>query len=174
MLINFRYFYSSKLEEVSFHGKTADYLFMILFGSTLILLIAPLFDLPFVSHSLVMMILYVWSRRNKHERLRLFGLFTIGASYLAYVMLGISMLFGGNIQVDLIGIFVGHIYFYFKDVIFPQFNVDILKTPYILTLLFPNDQIHHDEEDSNSEDELFENLGNENLGNEEIIQDDNN
>jgi Derlin-2/3 len=105
---------------------------MMIFGSSLMLLTSPLLDLPFLSHSLVIMILYIWSRRNPHERLRLFGLFTIGAGYLSYVLLGLSILVGGSIIVDLLGILVGHIYFFLTDIIPEEYDIQILKTPFFM------------------------------------------
>jgi Derlin-2/3 len=114
---------------------------MLLFGCVTMLLSSRLLqlDLPFLSHSLVMMVLYIWSRRNPQERLRLYGMFTVGAGYLAYILLGLSMALGGNPVVDILGIFVGHIYYFLSDLIPLEYNVNILKTPFFITMLFPNE-----------------------------------
>jgi Derlin-2/3 len=131
-LIQSSYFYCRRLEEHAFHGKSADFLFMKIFGATCMLMIAPLLDLPFLSHSLVMMVLYVWSRRNPHERLRLYGMFTVGAGYLAYILLALSVMMGGNPIVDIVGILVGHFYFFLMDIIPKEFEVKVLWTPKLL------------------------------------------
>ena len=44
----------------------------------------------------MIMVVYLWSRRNPDEHLNLLGLFTISASYLAYVLLGFTILLGGR------------------------------------------------------------------------------
>jgi len=46
------------------------------------------------------------------------GVFTFTAPYLPWVMLTFSVLLGNPVTVDLIGIFVGHMY-YFLEYIYP-------------------------------------------------------
>ncbi|EFC45285.1 predicted protein [Naegleria gruberi] len=136
----FLYFYCRRLEEHSFHRKTGDFFYLILFGCVMMLCISPLLQLPFMSHALVIMLLYIWSRRNPHEQFRIYGIFTVGAGYLAWVLLGVGLLMGMSPVVDLVGIAVGHIYFYLKDVIPGEFDgVDPLKTPLLISKLFPGD-----------------------------------
>ncbi|KAF0985184.1 hypothetical protein FDP41_000223 [Naegleria fowleri] len=142
----FLYFYCRRLEEHSFHRKTADFFYLILFGSVAMICISPLLQLPFMSHSLVIMLLYIWSRRNPHEQFRIYGIFTVAAGYLSWVLLGVGLLMGMSPVVDLVGIAVGHVYFYLKDVIPGEFpGVDPMKTPSFLCKLFPGDhqEIEH-------------------------------
>ncbi|KAG2381805.1 hypothetical protein C9374_006189 [Naegleria lovaniensis] len=123
----FLYFYCRRLEEHSFHRKTADFFYLILFGSVAMICISPLLQLPFMSHSLVIMLLYIWSRRNPHEQFRIYGIFTVAAGYLSWVLLGVGLLMGMN-------------------VIPGEFsNVDPMKTPSFLCKLFPGDhqEIEH-------------------------------
>lgn len=142
--VYFLYFYCRRLEEHSFHGRSADFLFMVIVGSLLMLLIGPVLELPFLSHSLVVMILYNWSRRNPHEQLRLYGLVTVSASYLPLVLFVLSFMLGGMelAKVDGVGIVVGHVYWFLTDVLSmelgEQFN--LLKTPRIIHMLFPNER----------------------------------
>ena len=65
-----------------------------------------------------------------------FGLLTFQAPYLPYVLLGFSLLLGNAVSVDLLGMAVGHTYFYLED-IFPNQpgGFKILKTPQILKVL---------------------------------------
>ena len=44
------------------------------------------------------------------------GLFTFTAPYLPWVLLGFSVLLGNSPSVDLMGIGVGHLYYFFDDV----------------------------------------------------------
>lgn len=55
------------------------------------------------------------------------------APYLPWVLLGFSVLLGNAISVDLVGIAVGHTYFFMEDVL-PTKNGGhkILKTPKFL------------------------------------------
>lgn len=112
------------------------------------LLIAPLLKLPFLSHSLVVMLVYIWSRRNPHEQLRLYGLFVVGAGYISYILLGLQWMMGGSPIVDLVGIFVGHCYVFLKDVLPSEYeNIDILKTPPFFFYLFPSDNVPENAEE---------------------------
>ena len=72
-------------------------------------------------------------------------MFTVGAGYLAYILLGLSMAMGGNPIVDILGIAVGHIYYFFSDLIPLEFDVNLLKTPFFITMLFPNESQNQDE-----------------------------
>jgi len=110
------------------------------------LCVAPLLQLPFMSHSLVIMLLYIWSRRNPHEQFRIYGIFTVGAGYLSWVLLGAGLVMGMSPVVDLVGIAVGHLYFFLKDVIPGEFpGIDPLSTPSLLYKVFPGDnqEIEH-------------------------------
>lgn len=55
------------------------------------------------------------------------------APYLPWVLLGFSVLLGNAIYVDMMGIAVGHMYYFIEDV-FPnqRGGFKLLKTPYIL------------------------------------------
>lgn len=85
------------------------------------------------------MVLYIWSRLNPHQNLRIYGLFTFSAPYLAYVLMGITWLMGGSILVDLVGILVGHLYFWLKYVTTHCLGVEVMKTPKIIRMLFHED-----------------------------------
>jgi len=104
---------------------------------------ACVYDIVFLSHSLVVMVVYIWSRRNPEEHLNLLGLFTIPAPYLAYVMLGFSVMFGGvaAAAVDIIGIVVGHVYWFLADIVPKIIGRDVLKTPGFVSALFPHDDV---------------------------------
>ncbi|XP_042822006.1 derlin-2 isoform X2 [Panthera tigris] len=79
------------------------------------------------------MLVYVWSRRNPYVRMNFFGLLNFQAPFLPWVLMGFSLLLGNSVIVDLLGIAVGHIYFFLEDV-FPNQpgGIRILKTPSVL------------------------------------------
>uniref|UniRef100_A0A8C2YNZ9 Derlin n=1 Tax=Chinchilla lanigera TaxID=34839 RepID=A0A8C2YNZ9_CHILA len=94
-------------------------------------------SLVFLGQAFTIMLVYVWSRRNPYVRMNFFGLLNFQAPFLPWVLMGFSLLLGNSIIVDLLGIAVGHIYFFLEDV-FPTQpgGVRILKTPSILRTIF--------------------------------------
>ncbi|VDQ07240.1 unnamed protein product [Trichobilharzia regenti] len=82
--IIFAYRYCRMLEETWYSTKTADFIMMFLFCGTLTI-IALFVNMLFLSHVLTMMLVYVWSRRNPHVRLNIFGVIEVNAPYLPWV-----------------------------------------------------------------------------------------
>lgn len=66
-----------------------------------------------------------------------FGLLTFQAPYLPWVLLAFSIILGSSTVVDIIGIVVGHFYYFFEDV-FPneEHGFRILETPRFIKLIF--------------------------------------
>ena len=111
--------YSRLLEEGDFRGRTANYVLMLLFGVTNISLVASyISNVHFLGSALTFMMAYVWGRRNEEVRMSLLGFITFNAPYLPFVMLAFSILIGNAITMDLIGICVGHAY-YFLEFVYP-------------------------------------------------------
>ncbi|XP_048679674.1 derlin-2 isoform X2 [Lepidochelys kempii] len=133
----FRYRYCRMLEEGSFRGRTADFVFMFLFGGLLMTLFGLFVNLVFLGQAFTIMLVYVWSRRNPYVRMNFFGLLIFQAPFLPWVLMGFSLLLGNSIIVDLLGIAVGHIYFFLED-IFPNQpgGGRLLKTPSLLKAMF--------------------------------------
>ncbi|KAL2298611.1 hypothetical protein Nmel_015615 [Mimus melanotis] len=175
----FLYRYCRMLEEGSFRGRTADFVFMFLFGGFLMTglgclrpeedtwqrvlgklslegghvfccknlsscdkatdcqlfgLFASLF---FLGQAFTIMLVYVWSRRNPYIRMNFFGLLNFQAPFLPWVLMGFSLLLGNSIIIDLLGIAVGHIYYFLEDV-FPNQpgGKKLLLTPSFLKMVF--------------------------------------
>lgn len=109
--------YCRLLEEGSFRGRTSDFALMLLFGGILMCIFSAFVSVPpFLGSSLAFMMVYVWARRNDDVRMSFLGLFTFRAPYLPWVLLGFSVLLGNSPSVDLMGIAVGHLYFFLDDV----------------------------------------------------------
>lgn len=125
------------LEEHHFRNRTGDFFFMFIFGAALMIIIALFVNLLFLGHALTIMLVYVWSRRNPLVRMNFFGLLNFQAPYLPWVLLGFSLLLGNAVLVDLMGIAVGHMYYFLEDV-FPRQpgGFKVLKTPYFIKMLF--------------------------------------
>lgn len=133
----FTYRYCRMLEEGSFRGRTADFFVMMVFGGGCMLLCAMFCSLLFLGQAFTIMLVYVWARRNPHVRMNFFGLLNFQAPYLPWVLLGFSVLLGNSILVDLVGIAVGHVYYFLEDV-FPlrSGGIRLLKTPQFLQQIF--------------------------------------
>lgn len=108
--------YCRLLEEGDFRGRTAHFILMLLFGITLMTMVAPFLGVNFLGSSLSFMMLYIWGRRNEDARMSFLGVFSFTAPYLPWVMLTFSVLLGHSVIVDVIGIFVGHTYYFFEYV----------------------------------------------------------
>ncbi|CAL1540594.1 unnamed protein product [Lymnaea stagnalis] len=135
--IIFAYRYCRMLEEGSFRGRTADFFFMFIFGGFFMIIIALFVNLVFLGSAFTIMLVYVWSRRNPYIRLNFFGLMNFQAPFLPWVLLGFSLLLGNSVIIDLMGIAIGHVYFFLEDV-FPQQTpggFKVLKTPNFLKML---------------------------------------
>lgn len=142
--------YSRLLEEGLFRGRTADFLFMFIFGGVFLLLLTTLCEsfarIKFLGHPLSFMMVYLWSRdpENVHVRMSFFVL-QFNAPVLPWVMLTFSLLLGNPVETDLLGIIAGHVY-YFLDQVYPQVAEvrgwrwkRILYTPSVLEYLFQTD-----------------------------------
>jgi Derlin-2/3 len=130
--------YSRMLEESSFANKKADYFWLLLQSSVMLLvnipsftrfrnlnltvstkILSPLFNLPFLSSSLAFVPIYLWSRRHPSTPISLFGLITITAPYLPVALVLFSWLLSGTWKAatgDLVGCAVGHIGWFLRDV----------------------------------------------------------
>ena len=135
--------YSRMLEESSFANKKADYFWLLLQSSVMLLvnihshipstfnltlfvfsfekkkILSPLFNLPFLSSSLAFVPIYLWSRRHPSTPISLFGLFTITAPYLPIALVAFSWVLSGTWKAaagDLVGCAVGHIGWFLRDV----------------------------------------------------------
>ncbi|XP_014652805.1 PREDICTED: derlin-3-like [Ceratotherium simum simum] len=100
MLFVFRY--CRMLEEGSFRGRKADFVFTFLFGGVLMTQLGLLGSLFFLGQALTAMLVYVWSRRSPRVRVNFFRLLTFQALFLSWALVGFSLLLGNSILVDLL------------------------------------------------------------------------
>ena len=103
------------LEQHTFAGRTADFMWMVLLGALALLplpLIAPALGLPFFAGSLVFMLLYLWSRENPNANTSIMGMIQMKAFYLPWGMMALEAVMGGSVVPDLLGVVVGHLYYF--------------------------------------------------------------
>ncbi|KAF5340641.1 hypothetical protein D9611_007487 [Ephemerocybe angulata] len=111
--------YSRMLEESSFPNRKAEYFWLLLLSSIMLLALSPLFNLPFLSSPLAFVPIYIWSRRHPSTPISLFGLITITAPYLPIALVAFSWILNGTWKAaagDLIGCAVGHVGWFMRDV----------------------------------------------------------
>jgi Derlin-2/3 len=131
------------LEQESFHGRSADLLWMLLLGAGTMLATAPYTKLLLFSHSLSFMVMYVWARRNPYLRLTIFGIMNFTAPYWPWVNVMFTLLLGASPKANLLGIAVGHVYYFLEDV-YPRLprGCRYLEAPYPLRMLFNEHEQH--------------------------------
>ncbi|GKV06740.1 hypothetical protein SLEP1_g18590 [Rubroshorea leprosula] len=123
--------YGVQLEKATFERRTADFLWMMIFGalSLLAFSVIPMFGSPFLGISLVFMLVYVWSREFPNAKINIYGLVSLKGFYLPWAMLALDVIFGSPLMPNLLGIIAGHLY-YFLTVLHPlATGKNILKTP---------------------------------------------
>jgi Derlin-2/3 len=124
---------------------------MIFYGAVMMLICSMTIDffsrIKFLGHPLTFMMVYLWSRDPEvaHMRMNFFGVITFNGPYLPWVLLLFSLVLGNPIEMDLMGILVGHTY-YFLDTVYPLVAAvrgwslkKIMVTPSILHYVFATD-----------------------------------
>ena len=107
-----RYFFSLRLETGVFDGRPADYFFMLLFNWMLAVIVALFMSIPFIMDPMVMSILYVWCQLNKDTIVNFWFGTQFKAMYLPWVLFGFNMIIAGGGVMELVGILIGHMYFF--------------------------------------------------------------
>ncbi|XP_048327020.2 derlin-1.1 [Ziziphus jujuba] len=123
--------YGVSLEKGTFDKRTADYLWMLIFGalSLLVMAVVPAFSTPFMGPSLVFMLVYIWGREYPNARINVYGVVTLKGFYLPWAMLALDLIFGAPLMPDILGMVAGHLY-YFLTVLHPLAGGKyIFKTP---------------------------------------------
>lgn len=120
--------YSLYLESAM---SPSDYLTFILFAM-LSLNVVNIFilGLPVMWDALSMAIVYVWSRRFAEQKVSFWGGFAFPARYLPLVLLLWDALLRGQWVEGLLGILVGHLYWFARE------EYDAIKTPAVIKAFF--------------------------------------
>ena len=116
-------------------GNSADFLYMILLGMAVMCVIAHFFELTQVVSALLYMIMYVWSRKEPDTMVSSFTL-QYKAIYSPWISLAIYLVMGNDVTQPLIGIAVGHVYFFFTSILPVSHEIDIIHTPEFCVSIF--------------------------------------
>ncbi|XP_045460693.1 derlin-1 [Harmonia axyridis] len=140
-LINlyFLYTYSKRLEEDHFSGRPSDYLFMLLFNWICCVTAGLIIGMPLLMDAMILSVLYVWCQLNKDTIVTFWFGTRFKAMYLPWVLFGFNMILNGMGLTELIGIIIGHLYFFLKFK-YPQElgGPVLLDTPSVLKQWFPD------------------------------------
>jgi Derlin-2/3 len=94
-----------------------------LYAMASLIALSPLVSLPFLGHTLSSTLVYIWSRRNPDARLSFLGLLVFTAPWLPLVLMGFSLVLHGTIPKDeIMGVLIGHVWYFFNDVYPPLHN----------------------------------------------------
>mmetsp|Transcript_3812 Transcript_3812/g.5188 ORF Transcript_3812/g.5188 Transcript_3812/m.5188 type:complete len:271 (-) Transcript_3812:380-1192(-) len=132
--------YSQRYEMGPFNtgagGGSADYAFMMMFHAVLMNLICLFVTGPMlIASAMVSSVVYVWSKREPNAPVSIFGV-PFKAAHLPFVLVGLSLVMGNSIVDGVVGIAVGHTYYFLVDIVPALHGKDILHTPDFLINYF--------------------------------------
>ena len=78
--------------------------------------------------SVIFAIIYYWSRCEPEARMSIWG-FEVKGYQLPFALLFLTLLMGGDIWKDILGLAAGHVYHFLKDVLPVEYKVELIKTP---------------------------------------------
>jgi len=138
MNLYFLYNYSLRLETGLFGGNTADYLFMLIFNWICCFIVAVLAPMYLLMDPLILTVVYLWCQINKDVIVTFWFGTQFKAMYLPWVLLIFRFVIEGSFMTDLIGILVGHLYYFLKFKYPSDFGgPSLINTPSILYSYFP-------------------------------------
>lgn len=115
--------YSKALESFSFQGRGFEYLYLLITGNSLILLM-KLFvkEATFLGPAITFMVVYIWGKKNAQQQINLVNLIHIKGSSLPLILMVSSwFLRQKTLKSDIMGVIAGHLYFYLEE-IYPRLN----------------------------------------------------
>eukprot|EP00727_Mastigamoeba_balamuthi_P011812 m51a1_g7253 hypothetical protein (250) ;mRNA; f:149853-151432 len=135
--------FSASLERQSFHSRVSGFVFLLLLGVLsllglhyLVTLYAATYAPPFLGTALEATVTYVWAKRNPHSQVALFGVLHFAAPWLPWVWLLFGLVFYNEIVSDILGIVVGHVYFYLEDVLPLTTGYRLIRVPGFMQAMF--------------------------------------
>ena len=118
LTMQFAWHYMSTLERLC-HKTPYDYWIMMVFGQISMVVVYGALRLNprILGHNLGTFLLYIWSKTYEGAQVDMFGLFTVKAELLPWMMMAQTYLLEGEPPLlDVLGIVFGHIYYYCKTI----------------------------------------------------------
>jgi len=124
--------YSKALEMYSFQGKKENYLYLLIFGNSIMILFKLfIYEAQFLGPAITNMIVYLWGKKNAQQQINLVNILHIRGSSLPFVLTLSSLVMKQKtLKLDLLGIIAGHLYYYLEE-IYPRLigGQKILRAP---------------------------------------------
>eukprot|EP00850_Spirogloea_muscicola_P017467 SM000150S01726 [mRNA] locus=s150:220463:221153:+ [translate_table: standard] len=86
-------------------------------------------NIGFMASVLIYMLVYIWSRMFANSEVSIMGLVTIKGFYIPWANTAIDLMYGISPVAGLMGIGVGHLYYFLTSILPLQTGRNILKTP---------------------------------------------
>ncbi|KAM0677546.1 hypothetical protein BDAP_001873 [Binucleata daphniae] len=113
----------------------SEYFYLLLFCMSFLFSLSLYLKVTVLGSALSSTITYIWTRKNPNTHVQLLGCVIFPAFYLPFVVPIFSFITERKLPIDdMMGILVGHVYYYLKYV-YPRFGSDILRTPDIIKRL---------------------------------------
>lgn len=133
MQLYFLTHFGSRLEaHTKFSRSPGDFLYFIFLLTVIVSVVSLLVAWPrgysLTGPSVIFAMIYYWSRVEPDAPLSVWG-FQVKGYQLPFALIFLSLLMGGDIWKDVVGLASGHIYYFLKDVVPMEYRVDTLRTP---------------------------------------------
>lgn len=112
----FRYQYSNLLENGIFMDRPADFLYFLILSCIMLNLINIMVGSALLWEAFSTALTHLWVQYNRQVTVSFFFGIKFPAAYLPLVLLGYSFVSGGDFIGVLMGIIVGHIYWFVKEI----------------------------------------------------------
>jgi len=136
MLVSYSQRYESDALNSGGGGGSSDFAFMLCIGIFLLSVFGYYMRMILIGQPLIYMIMYVWSQKNYMETVSLFFGIKIQAIYLPWAMTALQVLMGASPIPSLMGILVGHIYYFLLELVPSKYGTDIIRCPMFMINLF--------------------------------------
>ena len=107
----------------------ADYLWLVVYLWLSLIVVGVLFSLPLISSAFTFAMLYIWCKRRPFEIITFFFGIKVKSGYFPFVYMGFNVLLGASIFQYILGLGLGHLYIFVKDILKVQHRKDYLGTP---------------------------------------------
>lgn len=117
LTMQFVWQHMTQLERLNYN-RPEDFFIMVLFGGSTLIALYTILGLStrFLGHNLATYLVYIWSRVFEGTDVSFMDLFTLKAELLPWFFSAQTMLLEQEIPwADIVGIFVGHLYYYMKQ-----------------------------------------------------------
>lgn len=124
--------FSSMVESSIMSNHPFDFIIMILFGMSMNILSSPLTNDMLFGPTLTAFMFYYWSKHYSDQSMNVMGLpINVKAIYVPFIYLLLALYEGGirNAMAEIVGLLIGHLYYYLHDILDLRFGIKVLRTP---------------------------------------------